>query len=136
MTNERPTGNVFAQLAAGRSKTPDDLAALRAMGWRTIAEASEIAGLNPKAIRHWESAGLVQSKRSDRGWRLYSPTALYRINFIARALRVGMNADQITYMLSVRGTPEAQLYIAILEQRAQTIAGLINDLRTEERGEK
>lgn len=109
------------------------IAAMRATGLRTIGQASKLSGMTVNQIRDFTQAGLLdEPQRADNGYAMYAPRDIYRMNFILRAMRVGLDSERIAVMLRVRGTKHADACIATLEQRAQLIAGLINDMKTPE----
>ena len=57
----------------------------------TIHEAAETTGWSPRMLRYVESMGLIQSKRSPAGYRLYGPEELQRL----RTLRELLNAHDV-----------------------------------------
>jgi len=94
--------------------------------------ACKTAGVRLKDLQEYERQGLVVPVSFDTRTKRprYDAQNIYDLNFIRRALLVGLTLRQIKYMLRVRGTPETQLYICILEHRRKIIDGLISDLKT------
>ncbi|MBX5442579.1 MAG: MerR family transcriptional regulator [Solirubrobacteraceae bacterium] len=73
----------------------------------TIHEAAETTGWSPRMLRYVESMGLIQSKRSPAGYRLYGPEELQRL----RTLRELLNAHDVGlaemgFALRLRREPE------------------------------
>jgi len=96
----------------------------------SVKKACAIAGIRLKDLREYERRKMIVPAWTDKqtGIRGYSAQNIYDMGFIRRALRVGMTLTQIRYMLRVRGTEEADLFVTILKQRQRMIDGLIADL--------
>jgi MerR family redox-sensitive transcriptional activator SoxR len=67
--------------------SPDDLL--------PIGEVAARSGVNPSALRFYESIDLVRSERSRGGHRLYRRNVLRRVAFIRVAQRVGLSLEEI-----------------------------------------
>jgi DNA-binding transcriptional MerR regulator len=68
----------------------------------TIGETAERSGFSASALRYYEGIGLVEpSRRTDAGYRLYDDEALTRLEFIARAKRLGCSLEQITDLVGM-----------------------------------
>ncbi|MEZ5120497.1 MAG: MerR family transcriptional regulator [Solirubrobacterales bacterium] len=52
----------------------------------TINEAAETTGWSPRMLRYIESIGLLQSRRSPAGYRLYGPEELQRLRTLRELL--------------------------------------------------
>jgi MerR family copper efflux transcriptional regulator len=52
----------------------------------TIHEAAETTGWSPRMLRYIERIGLVESPRSDAGYRLYGPAQLQRLRTLRELL--------------------------------------------------
>lgn len=50
-----------------------------------IKEAAKALGVSPDTLRYYEKLGLLRPKRTESGYRLYSPELLERVRFIQRA---------------------------------------------------
>lgn len=56
-----------------------------------VGEVGERTGLSRKALRHYESLGLVEpAVRRESGYRLYAEEALRRIELVRRAKTLGL----------------------------------------------
>jgi MerR family copper efflux transcriptional regulator len=63
----------------------------------TIGRLAERAGVHVETIRYYERRGLIaEPLRSDAGYRLYDEHDLWRLEFIARAKRLGFTLGEIT----------------------------------------
>ncbi|MDQ0116171.1 MerR family transcriptional regulator [Paenibacillus harenae] len=60
-----------------------------------ISELSRLTNVSPRAIRHYEEKGLLQSHRLDNDYRDFSESAIDRIHSIQLYLKLGLTADEI-----------------------------------------
>ena len=71
-------------------------------GLLTVAEVSRRTGLTRKALRHYESLGLVEpEERTHAGYRLYGDAALRRIELVNRAKVLGLSLNEAREFLHV-----------------------------------
>src|SRR5262245_7049837 len=61
----------------------------------TAAECARRTGLTVRALRVYERAGLLKPPRSAKGWRLYGPQELARLNTIVALKGFGLSLAQI-----------------------------------------
>ncbi|HBO13886.1 MAG TPA: Cu(I)-responsive transcriptional regulator [Halieaceae bacterium] len=74
-----------------------------------IAEAARQSGLSAKAIRYYESIGLVAAPaRADNGYRDYPPEAVDELGFVQRARAVGFSVDECRQLLALYRDPARQ----------------------------
>lgn len=66
-----------------------------------ISVASELVGMQPQALRLYESRGLVQPQRTDGGTRRYSTDDLERLQRIGELLEGGLNLAGISMVLTL-----------------------------------
>jgi MerR family Zn(II)-responsive transcriptional regulator of zntA len=67
-----------------------------------VGEIGERTGLSRKALRHYESLGLVEpAVRTDSGYRLYDDEALRRIELVRRAKTLGLSLAEAKEFLHV-----------------------------------
>lgn len=64
-----------------------------------IGTVARRAGVSPRAVRHYERAGLVSSTREANGYRVYSPDAVTRVANIARLVAVGLTLEDVADFL-------------------------------------
>jgi DNA-binding transcriptional MerR regulator len=62
----------------------------------TIGQLAQEAGVNVETIRYYERRGLLRDPpRTSAGYRQYSATDLWRLQFIARAKSLGFTLSEI-----------------------------------------
>lgn len=71
--------------------------------FRTAAETARLLGLTVKALRVYERHGLVRTKRTAAGWRVYGPSELCRLHQIIWLKRLGLKLRQISTILDNQG---------------------------------
>lgn len=81
----------------------------KTIAWLTAAECTRRTGLTVRALRVYERHGLIEPARSDKGWRLYGPKELKRLNFIVTLKAFGMTLAQIGSLLHKRPPPLASV---------------------------
>ena len=75
----------------------------RAEKLHTIGRIAKQAGLGVDTIRFYEQRGLLpQPQRTAKGYRLYPPATVERLNFIRRAKRLGFSLEEITALLDLQ----------------------------------
>ena len=68
----------------------------------TVADVTRRTGLSRKALRLYESMGLVEpEERSDAGYRLYGSESLRRIELVNRAKVLGLRLSEAKELLHV-----------------------------------
>jgi DNA-binding transcriptional MerR regulator len=70
-----------------------------------IGELSERTGASPRSIRHYESVGLLASRRATNGYREFDQGALDQIMRIKLLLQVGLDMTDILAVLPCMDTP-------------------------------
>ncbi len=71
-------------------------------GLLTVAEVTRRTGLSRKALRLYETMGLVEpEERSDAGYRLYGDESLKRIELVNRAKVLGLSLAETKEFLHV-----------------------------------
>lgn len=97
-----------------------------------IGELARAAGLNPRTLRYYERIGLLTpSRRTDAGYRLYTPEDARRLAFIRRAQRLGLSLRAIAEILAARdaGTAPCRHVRALAEEQVAEIDRRIAELR-------
>ena len=75
----------------------------------TIGQLAEDAGVNVETIRYYERRGLLRDPpRTAAGYRQYAADDRHRLQFIARAKRLGFTLSEIAQLVGTDGaTPDA-----------------------------
>ena len=60
-----------------------------------IGELARVTGTTPRALRHYEQAGLIASRRASNGYRIYADSAAARVRNIRYLLAVGLTLDDV-----------------------------------------
>lgn len=117
-----------------------ELSEARERGLHNIGEASALAGVSAKMIRHYESIGLIpEAPRTFAGYRLYSDADVHRLQFIKRARTLGFSIKQIEALLSLwddrsRASADvkrlAKVHAAELAQRIDEMQAMQRTLET------
>ncbi|MET7301897.1 MerR family transcriptional regulator [Embleya sp. NPDC005575] len=64
-----------------------------------IGELAKATGATPRALRHYEQAGLIESARSANGYRVYDEGVVARVRSIRDLLGVGLTLDDVRAFL-------------------------------------
>jgi MerR family copper efflux transcriptional regulator len=66
----------------------------------TIHEAAQTTGWSPRMLRYIESSGLLESRRSPSGYRLYGPEELQRLRTLRELLQErGVSLQEVGFAL-------------------------------------
>ena len=88
----------------------------------TIGELAQRAGVNVETVRYYERRGLIdEPPRSPSGYRQYSGDDLWRLQFIARAKRLGFTLREIAAMF---GTDDNRSPASVLEAARTKLASV------------
>jgi DNA-binding transcriptional MerR regulator len=71
----------------------------------SAADCARRTGLTVRALRVYERHGLIKPTRSGKGWRLYGPSELQRLNIILTLKTFGMTLAQIHSLLRTKPLP-------------------------------
>jgi len=74
-----------------------------------VAECARRTGLTVRALRVYERHGLIEPKRTGKGWRCYGPRELQRLNVIVTLKAFGMTLAQIRTLLKTKSPPLARM---------------------------
>jgi MerR family redox-sensitive transcriptional activator SoxR len=66
----------------------------------TVGEVARRSGFAASALRYYEGAGLIDSKRSEGGQRRFERSVLRRLAFIRAARHVGLSLEEIRALLA------------------------------------
>lgn len=61
-----------------------------------IGELARRTGASPRALRHYEQAGLISSARAANGYRVYEEGAVARVSNIRYLLDAGLTLDDVS----------------------------------------
>jgi DNA-binding transcriptional MerR regulator len=64
-----------------------------------IGELAKATGTTPRALRHYEQAGLISSERARNGYRSYDARAVVRVRNIRHLLAAGLTLDDVRVFL-------------------------------------
>jgi len=73
------------------------------------AECARRTGLTVRALRVYERHGLIEPRRTGKGWRCYGPRELQRLNVIVTLKAFGMTLAQIRSLLKTKPPPLARV---------------------------
>lgn len=78
-------------------------------GYR-ISEVAERTGFAPSTLRYYEELGLLpEPRRTTNGYRRYDDDHLDRLQFVARAKRLGLSLDEISDLAAARDDGECSV---------------------------
>ncbi len=63
-----------------------------------IKEAAERLGITERMLRHYETTGLIEVSRSEKGYRIYSESDLRRIERIRDFITLGFSTHEVLKM--------------------------------------
>jgi len=96
-----------------------------------IGEVARFSGLPPKTIRYYEDIGLVRPLRSENGYRMFDEDGANKLQFLARARRMGFSLQECRDLLALyddRDRSSADVK-AIAENHLADIDRRIQDLK-------
>jgi DNA-binding transcriptional MerR regulator len=64
-----------------------------------IGELAGVTGASPRALRHYEQAGLIESRRAANGYRDYDERTVTRVRNIRHLLAAGLTLDDVRVFL-------------------------------------
>ena len=67
-----------------------------------MTELLSATGLTEKAVRLYESKGLIQPRRAENGRRQFSAADLVTLTFLGQARRLGFPLDDCVRLLQLR----------------------------------
>ncbi len=101
-------------------------------GTITVGQAARRTGLTPKAIRLYESRGLLPTaERTESGYRTYSERDVDVLRFIRRAKSLGLRLEEIKEIIELErgGTQPCGAVLQLVGAHIQEIDRTMADLR-------
>jgi DNA-binding transcriptional MerR regulator len=97
----------------------------------TIGQAGRRSGLSPKAIRLYESKGLIEVDRTASGYRTYTNEEVAVLRFIRQAKSLDLRLDEIRDVIDLQrgGAQPCQTVLALLDRHIADVDRTIADLR-------
>jgi DNA-binding transcriptional MerR regulator len=101
----------------------------------TVGEAAKRTGLSPRALRLYETRGLLPAvQRTEAGYRMYTDHDLQLLRFIRRSRALGLRLVDIRQIIDLRrnGTPPSDQVLSLLHRRLRDIderMAALQDLR-------
>ncbi len=97
----------------------------------TIGQAAQAAGLTRKAVRVYETRGLLPvADRTAAGYRLYNSTDIELLSFIRQARTLGLRLDDIRVVLDIKngGNAPCSAVRDLLDTRMAEIDATVREL--------
>lgn len=97
----------------------------------TVGQAARASGLTPKAIRLYETRGLIDpAERTESGYRTYGPDDVALLTFIRQAKSLGLRLDEIRQIIDLQrgGRQPCTTVLGLVEGRIAEIDHTIADL--------
>lgn len=93
---------------------------------RTVGEVAALLGVTVRTLHHWDDLGLaVPSRRSEAGYRSYSPADVDRLRRVLLHRELGLGLDDIRTLLDEHGTDPS----AVLSARREELREHVERLR-------
>ncbi len=97
----------------------------------TVGQAAEKSGLSPKAIRLYETRGLLApTQRTEGGYRTYCQHDVALLRFIRQAKSLGLTLEEIKQIIDLerQGTQPCSTVLGLLEAHIEQIDQRIDEL--------
>ena len=97
-----------------------------------IGELARTTGFSAQTIRYYETVGILPApRRSDSGYRAYSPEDQDRLQFVRKAKRIGLSLEEIKGVLRIHGRhePTCTHVRELLEGKLMQVDQLVEDLQ-------
>jgi DNA-binding transcriptional MerR regulator len=95
----------------------------------TIGALARAAGVNVETVRYYERRGLLAPPaRGSSGYRQYGDDALWRLQFVARAKRLGFTLSEITDLLAAGDGTSGAGVLHAARAKLEAVDAQIDDL--------
>lgn len=95
----------------------------------TIGQASRQSGVSAKAIRHYESLGLIPAVPRRGSYRLYQAEHIDAIRLIRKAQSLGFTLAELRQLGTVDCAPDWPRFVEALSHKRATLAAEIGRLQ-------
>lgn len=95
----------------------------------TIGQASRHSGVSAKAIRHYESLGLMPAVPRRGSYRLYQSEHIDAIRLIRKAQSLGFTLAELRQLGTVDCTPDWPRFVQALSHKRESLANEIKRLQ-------
>lgn len=98
----------------------------------TVGEAARRAGVSPKAVRLYETRGILSpADRTEAGYRTYTERDVDILRFVRRARALGLRLEEIRRIVDLQrqGAQPCGTVIEFLERHVHDIDRTLRDLR-------
>ncbi|WP_028921911.1 MerR family transcriptional regulator [Pseudonocardia acaciae] len=87
-----------------------------------IGELAAASGTTARALRHYEQAGLISSRRAANGYRVYDERARVRVRNIRYLLAAGLTVDDVRVFLpcldgDIAAAPPSDVGLRVARER-------------------
>jgi len=96
----------------------------------TIGQASRHSGVSAKAIRHYESLGLMPAVPRRGSYRLYQAEHIDAIRLIRKAQMLGFTLVELRQLGTDDCTPDWPRFVQALSRKREALAEEINRLQS------
>ena len=93
-----------------------------------IGKVAELSGATRKAIRHYESIGLLASPKRQGNYRIYDEHDVTVINMIRRAQQLGFTLSELKEVVSKKSADKKlplDLVSTLIDNKSQDLACLL-----------
>jgi DNA-binding transcriptional MerR regulator len=88
----------------------------------TIGQLAHDAGVNIETVRYYERRGLLRDPpRTTAGYRQYSAADLWRLQFIARAKRLGFTLTEIAGLMGDDGSSPSTTVLRMARAKIESV---------------
>ena len=95
-------------------------------------DLARLTGVSADTIRHYERLGILpKSERTEGGYRIYSPSAVQRVQLTQRALQLGFSLKELSEILRTRdnGGAPCKRVLTLTEEKLRSLWQQIQELR-------
>ena len=100
--------------------------------WLRSGDLARLTGVSADTIRHYERLSILpKSPRTTGGYRIYSPSAVERVQLAQRALQLGFSLTELSEILRTRDNGEVPCHrvLHLTEEKLRSLAQQIRELQ-------